>query len=74
MCSEGSWNIFLPLPKRAALYNYQFFENTVVDHLHGLVGNIKRQLQQKCEDFMTHLFVADGNTDVTGIVLPTVYV
>jgi hypothetical protein len=50
------------------------FENTVVVHLDGLVGNIKCQLQQKCKDFMTYLYVADGNSDVTETVLPAVYV
>jgi hypothetical protein len=46
----------------------------VVDHLHGLVGNIKCQLHKICKEFMTYLFLADGSTDVTDTVLPAVYV
>lgn len=46
------------------------FENTVVDHLHGLVGNKKYQPHKICKD----LFIADGSADVTDTVLPAVYV
>jgi hypothetical protein len=65
--------LFFPSLKKQLYKTTSIFEKTVVGLLHGL-GKYKRQLQQKCEDFMTYLFVVDGSTDVTDIELSAVYV
>ena len=63
MCNEGSWNILFSLKKQLCKTT-SLFENTVVDHLHGLVGNKEYRFHKIFKDFMTYLFIADGSTDV----------